>query len=178
VAQPKSPLKRWIVEQREAKGWEAWDLAEKLGVTYSTVRGWEAASGGNPAPKNIEVMERLFGVTSPITSGAAANGDAVAAAIERQTAALDRQTDMLERMLGEIRDAFQYQGGQVEAVLGVVTRQQTDARQVMDDLYEEARQRRERTSRGRPPTPEDTTDPAHTPGRRPSRPGAATGARE
>src|SRR5688500_6031728 len=95
---PKAPVKAWIVAQREAKGWEAWDLAEKLGVSYSTVRGWEAASGGKPNARNIQRLETLFGITAPGSPDALGQVDltAVVAAIDPQTDALERRTKALD----------------------------------------------------------------------------------
>ncbi len=104
---PKKPLSAWIVTNREAqptddgKGWTSGDLARRLGVSDSTVRGWEA--GRSVSEGNLELMERLFGVTAP---GHDEAGDQalVAAAINRQTEAVDRQTEAIDRQTKAITE--------------------------------------------------------------------------
>lgn len=104
MGRPKSPLKAWIAAQRKAqptpdgKGWTDRQLAEKLGVSPTTVRGWEAASGGEPNSDNLEALERLFGVRAP-DGGLGGQSADVAAAIDRQTEVL---TKLLDRLVADL----------------------------------------------------------------------------
>lgn len=97
---PKKPLSAWIVTNREAqptedgKGWTSGELARRLGVSDSTVRGWEA--GRSVSEGNLELMERLFGVTAP---GHEEPSD-LAAMLQAQNAYLSRITVALEKLAG------------------------------------------------------------------------------
>src|SRR3954452_18382300 len=85
VRKPKSPVSAWIVEQRKRHdpAWKSEELARRLGVAESTVRGWE--SGRTVSGDNLAALERLFGVESPgARADQAADGD-VARAIRDQT---------------------------------------------------------------------------------------------
>lgn len=107
---PKSALSLWIVEQREAqptedgKGWTSGQLADKLGVSDSTVRGWEA--GRSVSSDNLAQLERLFGVEAPGRDEPNDGQALVAAAIRDQTdrmeAAIQAQTAMLAAVLSRL----------------------------------------------------------------------------
>lgn len=60
---PKAPLAAWIVEQRKAKALKPADLAARLGVAETTIRGWETGRG--VSAENVASLERLFGVAAP-----------------------------------------------------------------------------------------------------------------
>jgi transcriptional regulator with XRE-family HTH domain len=111
VRKPKPPLSAWIVEQRNRQTpiWKSEELARRLGVSDSTVRGWEA--GRSVSEPNLVAMERLFGVEAPGRDQS--SPDDVAAALDRQTdvfreliretqrraGAAERRADLLERLV-------------------------------------------------------------------------------
>lgn len=99
---PKPPLADWIVTNREAqptpdgKGWTSDELADRVGVARSTVRGWEI---GRPVSlPNLAALERLFGKTAPGEAGPPDQSD-LAAAIREQTTMLSEVLHaILERL--------------------------------------------------------------------------------
>lgn len=102
MGRPKSPIKAWIVEQRKAHGWKSDELAQRLDVSESTVRGWEAASGGQPKAENIDALERVFGVTFSGRDEPPGDQAAIVAAVREQTEAIREQTAMIERNVASI----------------------------------------------------------------------------
>jgi transcriptional regulator with XRE-family HTH domain len=96
VRKPKSAVSAWIVEQRNRQdpAWKSEELARRLGVAESTVRGWE--SGRTISDANLIALERLFGVEAPGGRADQPGGGDVAAAI-------DRQTDVMRELLDEFR---------------------------------------------------------------------------
>lgn len=106
---PKAPLPLWIVENREAqpsedgKGWTSGELAARLGVADSTVRGWE--TGRSVSEDNIRAMERLFGTQAPGHDEPSSGDPQLVAALLEQAAAI---RDLVE----ELRLS---RAGQVEA---------------------------------------------------------------
>lgn len=89
VRKPKAPLSAWIVEQRKRLGWKSEELAARLDVAESTVRGWE--SGRSVSADSLARMERAFGVQAPGTNEPGA-GDP-AGLMAAMTAALLRAGD-------------------------------------------------------------------------------------
>jgi transcriptional regulator with XRE-family HTH domain len=61
VRKPKSALSAWVVEQRNRQdpAWKSEELARRLGVAESTVRGWE--SGRTISPANLVALEGVPG---------------------------------------------------------------------------------------------------------------------
>jgi transcriptional regulator with XRE-family HTH domain len=92
VRKPKSPLAAWIVDQRKRLGWKSEELAARLDVAESTVRGWE--SGRSVSAESITRLERAFGVEAP-GSHDSTGGD-VAGAIREQAASNDRLAEAMQ----------------------------------------------------------------------------------
>lgn len=92
VRKPKTPVAAWIVEQRKALGWKSEELAARLGVSESAVRGWE--SNRPVSSDNLAALERLYGVVAP-GQDESSEGD-VAAAIREQAASNDRLAKAME----------------------------------------------------------------------------------
>lgn len=86
MRKPKAPLAAWIVAQRKAQipPWKAEELAARLGLSDSTVRGWE--SGRSVSPDNLDALERLFGLQAPGRDQQ--SGDALVGAIGELVAEL------------------------------------------------------------------------------------------
>lgn len=75
--------------QRKAQppdGWKSEELAQRAGVSDSTVRGWE--SGRPIKPENLDRLEQLFGVEF---EGHVPDQDALITVLERQNALMEAQ---------------------------------------------------------------------------------------
>lgn len=117
VRKPKSPVSAWIVEQRTRQEWKSEELARRLSVSDSTVRGWEA--GRSVSDPNLRAMERLFGVQAP---GTKETGQAdVVGLVDMLTRALQLQAEALTEirlvLTGAVESADQ-QRDETAALLG------------------------------------------------------------
>ena len=135
MRKPKTPLAAWIIEHRKAQdpvategqGWKTGELARRLGVGDSTVRGWE--SGRNVGEENLDALERLFRLQAPGRDAATPDQAALIAAVNRQAAATEALVAVLavregispsalppgvrelaDRLIGEARAVAEEQG--------------------------------------------------------------------
>jgi transcriptional regulator with XRE-family HTH domain len=103
-------LAQWIVDQRKAARLETWDIAGRLGVSDSTVRGWEA--GRRPKADNLRELERLFGQPAPGSAPRDELGGLAAAlselAVELRATREDRRA--VEARLRALETAARLQG--------------------------------------------------------------------
>lgn len=103
----KAPINLWLIDQTRHRGWRVEDVATRLDVSPSTVRGWEA--GRSISPDNIARLEVVFGVKAPTTGSAGSDtptAELVALmarqveAAERQAIAQERTANLLEQLIG------------------------------------------------------------------------------
>jgi transcriptional regulator with XRE-family HTH domain len=99
VRKPKTPTAAWIVENRRRLGWKSEELAQRLDVSDSTVRGWE--SGRSVSADNLDRLEREFGRTAPGRDEP--DGD-LATAIRELTAYLRQRDEESAKMRQELDD--------------------------------------------------------------------------
>jgi transcriptional regulator with XRE-family HTH domain len=187
----KGPLGWWATATRESLGVSTEQVAHAAGISDSTYRKIEGGSNREPSRRAVRDIYRYFlrlgreqgepieeppgyDVTAAeLPSGAAANGDAVAAAIleaaritaeatDRNTAqmkehadAIDRQTGALETAIRFVGTAFEGQRGMFSDVLTEIVTQRAGMPAMLGAWAAEIRsQQRQRTSARRLHGPE------------------------
>jgi len=100
----KPPMAAWIVERRKAADLKPADIAQRLGVSEPTVRGWETGRG--VSADNVAALERLFGVAAP-DQPEPADMSALVAALDRQATAINELVARLDGLSSQaIRDGI------------------------------------------------------------------------
>jgi transcriptional regulator with XRE-family HTH domain len=173
----KGPLGWWATATRESLGVSTEQVAHAAGISDSTYRKIEGGSNREPSRRAVRDIYRYFlrlgreqgepieeppgyDVTAAeLPSGAAANGDAVAAAIleaARITAeATDRNTAALETAIRFVGTAFEGQRGMFSDVLTEIVTQRAGMPAMLGAWAAEIRsQQRQRTSARRLHGPE------------------------
>lgn len=90
-AKPATAL--WVADNTRRIGLTPADVARRLDVAESTVRGWE--SGRGISEQYVPDLERIFGVPAPAREEPAADQTALVAAIERQSQAIEKQAQAM-----------------------------------------------------------------------------------
>lgn len=82
----KPAMSLWLADNTDRLGLTPADVAVRVGVSESTVRGWEA--GRSIGSASVAALERMFGLDAPEHEGAAGDQNALVLALATQAAAI------------------------------------------------------------------------------------------